>query len=233
MENSLYFFVNYNLTWLILLPALVFGLIAQFAVKSSFSRYDKEFTQGGLTGAQAAQLILDNNGLSDVRISTTAGRLSDYYDPRNNTIFLSDSVYNNRSISAIGVAAHETGHAIQYAERYGPITVKNSILPVTQVGNMLSTPLILIGLIFGFTPLITAGIILFGAILAFQIITLPIEFNASRRALTILENYSILLPDENAKAKKVLTAAAMTYVAAVVSSIATLLRLILISRRRR
>lgn len=233
MKDNLSLFLYYDLTWLILIPALIFGLIAQAMVKGRYNKYSRELSQCNMTGAEAARHILDNNGLSGVRISRTSGTLTDHYDPSNDTVFLSDGVYDGRSIAAIGIAAHESGHAIQHSESYGPVAVRNAIVPVTKIGNMLSTPLIFIGIIIGFTPLITAGIVLFGTILVFQLVTLPVEFNASKRALISLENYSILLPDENEKVKKVLTAAALTYVAAVVSSIATILRLLLLSRRRR
>lgn len=223
----------YDPTIILLIPAMIFSLIAQAMVKSTFSKYSNVRNGRGLTGAEAARAILDRNGLSNVRIEHIGGELTDHYDPRANVIRLSDSVYNSTSVAAVGVAAHEAGHAVQYAENYFPIKVRNSIIPVTRFGSSLSTPLVLLGIIFSWDFLITAGILLFCAVVLFQAVTLPVEFNASGRALRTLRDSCILEEDEVKEAKKVLTAAAMTYVAAMVSALLSLLRLILISNRRR
>ena len=223
----------YDPTIILLIPAMIFSLIAQAMVKSTFSKYSNVRNGRGLTGAEAARAILDSNGLSNVRIEHISGELTDHYDPRANVIRLSDSVYNSTSVAAVGVAAHEAGHAVQYAENYFPIKVRNSIIPVTRFGSSLSTPLVLLGIIFSWDFLITAGILLFCAVVLFQAVTLPVEFNASGRALRTLRDSCILEGDEVKEAKRVLTAAAMTYVAAMVSALLSLLRLILISNRRR
>ena len=223
----------YDPTIILLIPAMIFSLIAQAMVKSTFSKYSNVRNGRGLTGAEAARAILDRNGLSNVRIEHIGGELTDHYDPRANVIRLSDSVYNSTSVAAVGVAAHEAGHAVQYAENYFPIKVRNSIIPVTRFGSSLSTPLVLLGIIFSWDFLITAGILLFCAVVLFQAVTLPVEFNASGRALRTLRDSCILEEDEVKEAKKVLTAAAMTYVAAMVSALLSLLRLILISNRRK
>ena len=209
-------------TIIILIPALIFSLIAQLMVKGAFSKYSGVRNSRGYTGADAARAILDRNGLSYIRIKHINGELTDHYDPGANVIRLSDSVYNNDSVAAVGVAAHEAGHAVQYAEGYGPIKVRSAIIPMTQFGSNLSTPLVILGIIFSSNVLITAGILLFCTVVLFQAITLPVEFNASGRALK---------DDEMKGAKSVLTAAALTYVAAMFSALASLARLLLIRNR--
>lgn len=225
----------YDPTYILVIPALIFALVAQCMVKSTFSKYSQVRNRRGITAAEVARKILDENGLYDVRIERVSGELTDHYDPRTNVVRLSDSVYNSTSVAAVGVAAHETGHAIQHSVGYTPIKIRNAILPVAQIGSQAAMPLVLIGLIFsrslGF--LIDIGIIVYVAVVLFQLVTLPVEFNASGRALRILEESYILENDENKMAKKVLTAAAMTYVAALFSALTTLLRLILISNNRR
>ncbi len=225
----------YDPTYILVIPALIFALIAQCMVKSTFNKFSKVYNRRGVTGAEAARKILDENGLYDVRIERISGELTDHYDPRTNVVRLSDSVYNSTSVAAVGVAAHETGHAIQHSVGYVPIKIRNAILPAAQIGSQAAVPLVLIGLIFsrslGF--LIDVGIIVYVAVVLFQLVTLPVEFNASGRALRILEESYILENDENKMAKKVLTAAAMTYVAALFSALTTLLRLVLISNNRR
>ncbi|UKI16839.1 MAG: zinc metallopeptidase [Ruminococcus sp.] len=219
-------------TIIILIPALIFSLIAQLMVKGAFSKYSGVRNSRGYTGADAARAILDRNGLSYIRIEHINGELTDHYDPSANVIRLSDSVYNNDSVAAVGVAAHEAGHAVQYAEGYGPIKVRSAIIPITQFGSNLSTPLVILGIIFSSNVLITAGILLFlhgGAF--FQAITLPVEFNASGRALKVLREEHFLDDDEMKGAKSVLTAAALTYVAAMFSALASLARLLLIRNR--
>lgn len=218
-------------TMIILIPALIFSLIAQLMVKGAFSKYSRVRNSRGYTGADAARAILDRNGLSFIRIEHINGELTDHYDPSANVIRLSDSVYNNDSVAAVGVAAHEAGHAVQYAEGYGPIKVRSAIIPITQFGSNLSTPLVILGIIFSSNVLITAGILLFCTVVLFQAITLPVEFNASGRALKVLREEHFLDDDEMKGAKSVLTAAALTYVAAMFSALASLARLLLIRNR--
>lgn len=218
-------------TIIILIPALIFSLIAQLMVKGAFSKYSGVRNSRGYTGADAARAILDRNGLSYIRIEHINGELTDHYDPGANVIRLSDSVYNNDSVAAVGVAAHEAGHAVQYAEGYGPIKVRSAIIPITQFGSNLSTPLVILGIIFSSNVLITAGILLFCTVVLFQAITLPVEFNASGRALKVLREEHFLNDDEMKGAKSVLTAAALTYVAAMFSALASLARLLLIRNR--
>ena len=218
-------------TIIILIPALIFSLIAQLMVKGAFSKYSGERNSRGYTGADAARAILDRNGLSYIRIEHINGELTDHYDPSANVIRLSDSVYNNDSVAAVGVAAHEAGHAVQYAEGYGPIKVRSAIIPITQFGSNISTPLVILGIIFSSNVLITAGILLFCTVVLFQAITLPVEFNASGRALKVLREEHFLDDDEMKGAKSVLTAAALTYVAAMFSALASLARLLLIRNR--
>ncbi len=218
-------------TMIILIPALIFSLIAQLMVKGAFSKYSGVRNSRGYTGADAARAILDRNGLSYIRIEHINGELTDHYDPGANVIRLSDSVYNNDSVAAVGVAAHEAGHAVQYAEGYGPIKVRSAIIPITQFGSNLSTPLVILGIIFSSNVLISAGILLFCTVVLFQAITLPVEFNASGRALKVLREEHFLDDDEMKGAKSVLTAAALTYVAAMFSALASLARLLLIRNR--
>lgn len=220
-------------TIIILIPAIIFSLIAQGMVKSAFSKFSRVRNGRGFTGADAARAILDSNGLSNVRIERVSGELTDHYDPRANVIRLSDSVYGSDSVAAVGVAAHEAGHAVQYAEGYAPIKLRNAIIPVTQFGSSLSTPLVVLGIIFSWDFLITAGILLFCAVVFFQAVTLPVEFNASGRALRILREGNFMEDDELKGAKSVLTAAALTYVAALVSALLSLARLLLLRNRNR
>lgn len=220
-------------TIIILIPAIIFSIAAQIMVKSAFSKYSKVRNSRGLTGADAAREILDRNGLSNVRIEHISGSLTDHYDPRANVIRLSDDVYGSATVAAVGVAAHEAGHAVQYAEGYYPIKIRNAIIPVTRFGSSLSTPLVILGLALSWDFLITAGILLFCAVVLFQAITLPVEFNASGRALKTLRSSHFLEDDEMKGARSVLTAAAMTYVAAMLSALLSLVRLLVISGRRR
>lgn len=220
-------------TIIILIPAIIFSIAAQIMVKSAFSEYSKVRNSRGLTGADAAREILDRNGLTNVRIEHISGSLTDHYDPRANVIRLSDDVYGSATVAAVGVAAHEAGHAVQYAEGYYPIKIRNAIIPVTRFGSSLSTPLVILGLALSWDFLITAGILLFCAVVLFQAITLPVEFNASGRALKTLRSSHFLEDDEMKGARSVLTAAAMTYVAAMLSALLSLVRLLVISGRRR
>jgi Zn-dependent membrane protease YugP len=206
-----------------MLPGLLLALYAQFKVKHTFSVYSKVSNSRGLTGADAAREVLRQNGVDNVRIERVSGELTDHYDPRSNVIRLSDSVYSSVSVAAVGVAAHEAGHAVQYAQSYGPIKLRAAIVPACNIGSQIGIPLAVIGAIMDFYGLVIAGIALFGLAVVFQIITLPVEFNASRRALQAINSSSLLTGDEYSGARRVLTAAAMTYVAAMIQAIMTLL----------
>jgi Zn-dependent membrane protease YugP len=195
-------------------------------VSSSFKKFSKLRTLRGITGADAAGEVLRRAGVQDVRIEQVRGNLTDHYDPRQNVIRLSESVYGVPSVAAVGVAAHEAGHALQYAKGYFPIRIRAAIIPITSIGSKLAMPLVLLGLLFGFAGLINIGILLFGAVVVFQLLTLPVEFNASRRAIRALEDSGALGTSELPGARKVLTSAAMTYVAALAVSLAQLIRLI-------
>ncbi len=222
-------------TWIIILPALILSLWAQANVNSTFARFSRVSNRRGMTGYDAARRILDMNGLQNVAIEHIAGNLTDHYDPRSNTVRLSDSVYGSSSVAAIGVAAHEVGHAVQHAVGYTPIKVRNAIVPVVNLCSQLAMPLFILGLIFSSSlfMLTDVGIILFSAAVLFHIVTLPVEINASRRALSTLESSYMLEGEEIGGAKKVLSAAAMTYVASAAMALLQLLRLIAIRDRRR
>ena len=229
-------------TVLILIPAMIFAFWAQIRVKSTFNKYAKVYNRRGLTGAEAARQVLDANGLHNVTIERIHGELTDHYDPKANVIRLSDAVYASRGIAALGVAAHEAGHAVQHAKGYAPIRVRAAIIPLTRFGSMLAMPLFIIGMIFARGAyaaggigdiLMLTGILFFSFSTLFQLVTLPTEFNASARAVRALEDGGLLADDELPAAKATLSAAAMTYVAALASSLASLLRLILIFNRRR
>lgn len=217
----------------LVLPALLLGLWAQNRVNSTFTKYAQMRAYRGYTGAKAAELILRENGVHDVRIERTPGNLTDHFDPRSKVIRLSDNVFGSSSIAAIGVAAHEAGHAVQHAVGYFPIQIRNLFVPIANFGSRISVPLIILGAVLSLEGLITIGILLFSTVALFQLITLPVEFNASRRALNVLEGTGILEGDELGGAKKVLSAAAMTYVAALITSVAQLIRLIGIYGNRR
>lgn len=222
----------YDSTYILVILAFLLTLFASFGVNSTFSKYSKTTNARGLTGADVAKRILSSNGISNVAVERVSGNLTDHFDPRTNVVRLSDATYNSTSVAAIGVAAHECGHALQHAVGYAPIKFRNAIVPVVNIGNSLSMPLFLIGLILGYYKLALAGAILFGLVLVFQVATLPVEFNASRRAVSILDSSDILGREELKGAKSVLRAAAMTYVAAVASTALQLLRLLLIANRR-
>lgn len=226
-----FWYVDYYYVVLVI-PAVLLGLWAQYRVTSTFNRYNRIASQRGYTAAQVARSILDENGLYQVQIERVSGNLTDHFDPRSNVVRLSDSVYGNSSLGAIGVAAHEVGHAVQYAQNYVPIKLRNAFVPIANIGSTISIPLILLGL-FLYEPLVMVGIVLYGAVAVFQLLTLPVEFNASRRAIATLESHQILYDDEITGAKKVLSAAALTYVAALITSLAQLLRLFLLYGRRR
>ena len=220
-------------TYVLVVIAFILTLFASFGVKATFSKYDKVKNARGITGAEAARRILDANGLQNIRIEHISGDLTDHYSPNENVIRLSDATYNSDSVAAIGVAAHECGHAVQHKVGYFPIRLRNSIVPVVNIGNSLSMPLFLIGLLLNMTGLAMFGAILFGLVLVFQVVTLPVEINASRRAMKTIEGMSMLEDDELKGARKTLTAAAMTYVAAVAATALQFLRLLLILNNRR
>lgn len=219
--------------FVLVIPALLLGLYAQSKVQSTFRRYAQVGNARGLTGAQAARMILDANGLQHVKIDHIAGHLTDNYDPRDQTVHLSDAVYGSDSVAAVGVAAHETGHAVQHATAYAPLRLRSAIIPVTQFGSTVSPILLVLGLLLSIEPLVKAGILLFATVAVFQLVTLPVEFNASRRALATLDESGMLQAEELGGAARVLDAAAMTYVAALVSTLAQLLRMVLLYGNRR
>ena len=223
----------FDWTLLIVLPALIFSIWAQMNVNSTFDKYSKIQNKRGITGADAARRVLDANGLREVRIERVRGHLTDHYDPRDNVIRLSDSVYDSSSAAAVGVACHEAGHAVQYAKHYFPIKIRSAIIPITKFGSMLSMPIFLFGLILAFEPLLLAGIILYSAVTFFQLVTLPVEFNASSRAMESIEHSGMLDPNEASASAQVLRAAALTYVAALATSLLTLLRLLTLANGRR
>lgn len=220
-------------TYILVIIAFMLSLFASFGVNSTFSKFSNVKNLRGMTGRDAARQILDRNGLQSVTIEHVAGNLTDHFDPRANVIRLSDATYNSDSVAAVGVAAHEAGHAVQHAVGYKPIKIRNSFVPIANIGSSLSMPLFLIGLLMGADSLAFAGVILFSAVLLFQIITLPVEFNASNRALETLDSTGMLTVTEVKQAGKVLKAAAMTYVAAVASTALQLLRLLMIFNSRR
>ena len=220
-------------TYVLVIIAFLLTLFASMGVKSTFSKYNDVRSSRGITAASAARQILDANGLQNIRIEHVSGDLTDHYSPNENVIRLSDSTYNSTSVAAIGVAAHECGHAVQHQVGYVPIKIRNGIVPIVNVCNMLSMPIFIIGLILGLGRLAMVGAILFGAVLVFQLVTLPTEINASRRAMKTLESMYLLEGDELTGARKTLTAAAMTYVAAVPSTALQFLRLVLLANRRR
>ena len=222
-------FYGFDIYYLVLVvPCVILAFWAQGKVKSTFSRYERVLSRRGLTGAQAAEAVLRQNGVTGVRIEWVAGKLSDHFDPRTNTIRLSNAVYASTSVASIGVAAHEAGHAVQYAVGYFPIRLRAAIIPVTQFGSAAAFPLIILGLFMNSGVLIDIGILAFSLATVFQLVTLPVEINASNRALEAIEQGGLLTADENPMAKKTFTAAATPYVAALAVSLAQLLRLLLI-----
>lgn len=218
---------------ILVLPAIILSLVAQTVVKSTYSRWSKKGNARNITGAMAAQRVLSYYGINNVSVEMTKGKLSDHYDPRSNVIRLSSEVYSGSSIAAVGIACHEAGHAAQHAENYAPIKIRNKILPVANIGSTFGVTLAVFGYFLGFGILVDIGIVLFASVVAFQLITLPVEFNASKRAMSVINDTQLLMTDEQSGARKVLTAAAMTYVASLLVSIASLLRLILRFNRRR
>ena len=227
MPSYSYFYYD-KVYWIIVIPVLILSVYAQIKVSSSFRRYSRERSRRGVTGAQAAYEVLRANGVHDVAIRPCRGSLTDHYDPRDNTIYLSEPVYNAATVAAVGVAAHEAGHAVQYAVGYGPVRIRSAIIPVTQFGSQFAFIALFLGLFLYSQPVFALGIVLFGLTTLFQLVTLPVEFNASARALDAIDRTYLLDEDERKGAKKVLTAAALTYVAALLSSLAQLLRYLLL-----
>ncbi len=236
-----FYYYGFDWTYLVLvLPCMIFAIIASSNVSSTFRKYSNQRSYRNISGAEAAQRVLQANGVTGVRITRISGSLTDHFDPSSNVIRLSDSVYDSTSTAAIGVACHEAGHAVQYAVGYSPMKLRAAIIPLTNFGSRLAMPLILLGIVLSSLGelsilFIDLGIAAFGLSFVFQLVTLPVEFNASRRALSTIERSGILTEEEQRGAKKVLTAAAMTYVAATATALAQLLRLILLfgNRRRR
>ena len=236
-----YYYYGFDWTYVVLvLPCLILSLWASSNVNSTFKRYSSQFSSRRITGAEAAQRVLSANGVRDVRIDRVSGNLTDHFDPKTNVIRLSDNVFRSTSTAAIGVACHEAGHAVQYSEGYFPIKLRSAIIPITNFGSKLAMPLILLGLLFSYVgsfsyTLVYLGIACFGLSLVFQLVTLPVEFNASRRAISAIEQGGILTEEEQKRAKKTLRAAALTYVAATATALAQLLRLIVLfgGRNRR
>lgn len=222
-------YMLYYATGVIMIPVLLFSFYCQIKVKRAFRRYSSVHAMCGMTGAQAAARLLQLNGITDVQIRQIGGTLTDYYDPKNKEICLSGDVYNATSVAAIGVACHEAGHACQHAQGYAPLKIRNAAIPATRIGSSLGIPLVLLGMVFTWRPLIMVGIVLYALVALFQLLTLPVEFNASRRALQTIESNQFLTEQEYRGAKKVLTAAALTYVAALASALATLLRLLFLA----
>lgn len=229
-------YFTYYLTGILVIPVLLFSLIAQGMVKSRFNRYSQIMSRSGMTGADAAYRLLMLNGITEVTIQRVGGNLTDNYNPSTKTISLSDGVYNSRSVAAIGIACHEAGHACQHAFGYAPLTLRNIVIPATKIGSGLGVPLVLIGVIIsGYAVhsnigyyIAMAGLVLYSFVAFFQLVTLPVEFDASKRALQTIRDNNFLIEEEYSGARKVLTAAALTYVAALASSLVTLLRLALV-----
>ena len=226
-------YYGYDWTYLLLIAGIVISMIVSSKMKSTASKYSHVRSHSGMTGAEAATRILQAAGISYVKVQPVSGQLTDHYDPGTKTVHLSESSYRQTSLTAIGVAAHECGHAIQDAEEYAPLNIRSALVPVANFGSRLSWPVFILGLVMGLEPLTTIGILLFTAAVLFQLVTLPVEFNASSRALVMLENTGIMGQEELGGTKKVLKAAAMTYVAALASSALQLLRLVLLAGGRR
>ena len=221
----------YDWTMLLVLPGLLLGLWAQFKVKNTFAKYQKEMSRYGETADSVARALLDRNGCGNVGIKQTGGSPTDHYDPRSNVLRLSSTVYGSSSVSAIGVAAHECGHAMQQKEGYGPLKLRSALVPVVNIGSNLYFPIFLLGMLFSWQPLVYVGIACFSLTLLFSLVTLPVEFNASSRAIAALRTGGYLSDSELDGARAVLNAAALTYVASAVSSLLQLLRLLMIARR--
>lgn len=229
------YYLMYYMTGFFVLPVFIFALFCQAKVKHNFRKYGRIVSRSGMTGADAAWRLLQLNGITDVKIKKVGGTLTDYYDPTKKEICLSQDVFDSKSIAAIGVACHEAGHACQHAQGYTALKIRNAVIPATRIGSFVGVPLCLIGLFINSTPVAYAGIILYSFVALFQLITLPVEFNASKRALATIDEHGFLTDSEYTGAKKVLTAAALTYVAALATALATIFRLLLVvngGRRR-
>lgn len=236
MYYPIYYPMYFDPTYLMVIVGVVLCMLASARVNSTYARYSRVRNHAGITGAMAAEQILRRSGIYDVQVQRVSGKLTDHYDPANKVLRLSDSTYGSTSVAALGVAAHECGHAVQHATHYAPLSIRGALVPIANFGSGISWPLILIGLFMGgqmSSFLINIGILLFSAAVLFQIITLPVEFNASSRALRILESSGMLYPDEVHQARKVLSAAALTYVASAASAILQLLRLLILTGGRR
>ena len=220
-------------TMILVIPGLLLGLWAQMRVSSAFKKYSAVHAHNGMSAEEVARSMLNRSGCGEVSVRTVSGNLTDHYDPRNNTLRLSDGVYRSTSVAAIGVAAHECGHAMQQHEGYAPLKLRSALVPVVNLGSNLYFPIFLLGLLFSWEPLIYVGIACFALTLVFSLVTLPVEFNASGRALRVLEQQGYLSSEEMDGARAVLSAAAMTYVAAAISSLLQLVRLLIIARNRR
>lgn len=224
--------VNYTTAYFLCIVAFIFALICSANVKSTFNKYNRVGSRRGITAAEVARRILDRNGLYNVQVVRISGNLTDNFNPKTNIVSLSESVYDSTSLAAIGVAAHECGHAVQHAQGYVPIKVRSAVFPLAQIGSSMYFIVFILGLIFSFEPLVDAGIILFLFVVVFQLVTLPVEFNASRRAMQTISSEGILEQDELYGARRTLTAAAMTYVASLAVSFTQLLRLLAARNRR-
>jgi Zn-dependent membrane protease YugP len=223
---------GFDPTYIILIPAILFAAYAQSKINATFNTYLGVRNSNGYTGYQIARAILDNNGLQNIPIEMINGHLTDHYDPRNKVMRLSNAVYNGNSLASVGVAAHECGHAVQHQIGYAPLTIRNAIAPIASIGSQLSWILVIAGFFFGFTGLIDLGILFFSAAVVFQLVTLPVEYNASSRAIAMLTEYNLVPSDEVEPARKVLSAAALTYLAATIVAVMQLVRLLLIRGRR-
>lgn len=218
---------------ILVVPALLISLFAQIGVKGTFSKYSRIESLKNITGAEAARYLLNTNGIYDVQVMQVAGNLTDYYDPKAKVLRLSESTYSSTSVAAVGVAAHETGHAIQHSVKYSPLALRSTLVPAANIGSSAGPYIAILGLFFGWTPLVNLGLLLFGGAVLFYLVTLPVEFNASSRAIACLDSTGLLMKDELHGAKKVLNAAAMTYVASALVAVASFLRLLLLAGQRR
>jgi uncharacterized protein len=220
-------------TYIVVIPAVLLALYAQFKVTSTYARFSQVPVSSGLTGAQAAEEILRRNGLSGVTVARTEGVLSDHYDPRSRALSLSLDVYSGSSVAAVGVAAHETGHAIQHARGYAPLALRSALVPTVQFGSWLAWPIFILGFLFHSGSMVQLGVLIFSAIVAFTVVTLPVEFDASARAMRVLKEERMVTPDELRGVRSVLSAAALTYVAAAAMAILQLLRMLMLANMRR
>jgi len=218
---------------ILVVPALLISLLAQIGVKGTFNKYSRVGSSNNMTGAEVARYLLKSNGIYDVQVTQVGGNLTDHYDPRQKVLRLSDSTYSSTSVAAIGVAAHETGHAIQHSVKYAPLALRSTLVPVANIGSSVGPYIAILGLFLAWPVIIDLGLLLFGGAILFYLVTLPVEFNASSRAIASLDSTGLLMKDELRSAKKVLNAAAMTYVASALVAVASFLRLLLLAGQRR